>query len=373
MCKKRMLLFILLFAGMNLSAQTADLFIENKTTSGGYFYFEIHITPTSDWGAGNRKALGDCSWYFAYNAAALSSPTLFYANPTYVPTGAGYTNSTGITGGKVQVTTDLDSDTYDGVEIPTGQKTHVYTVRMTVDNSALESDLIWDEVNTGIYTAREANVVESYNNNGDMSLPVELRSFSALYMEEGVRIQWATESETDNAGFILERALKWRSIAPLQWDEIASYETCSDLQGQGNSSVRHEYVFVDVDADAGQCYQYRLSDVNTSGEVHVYDILEITLPDAPAETELKPPFPNPFNPETRIVYQLSKSGPVKILIYDLLGRKVRTLVNKVQSPGSYNVYWHGDDVSGRQTATGTYLIALKTVEGMRMQKVLMIR
>ncbi|MCK5145498.1 T9SS type A sorting domain-containing protein [bacterium] len=88
---------------------------------------------------------------------------------------------------------------------------------------------------------------------------------------------------------------------------------------------------------------------------------------------LEPPFPNPFNPETKIQYQLAEAGPVEIMIYDLLGRKVRTLLDQDQAAGSYNLYWHGRDEAGVQTATGTYLIVLKTADGVRTQKAVMMR
>ncbi|MCK5149123.1 choice-of-anchor D domain-containing protein [bacterium] len=204
---------------------------------------------------------------------------------------------------------------------------------------------------------------------GEVSLPVTLSSFSAKPAPPGVRVAWTTESETDNLGFILERC----EIGWQDWACIASHQTHPDMRGLGNSSEQHEYTFIDVDIDAGQSYAYRLSDVNTSGEVHVYDVIEITLPEAPAETILAPPFPNPFNPQTKISYQLAESGPVEISVYDLLGRKIRVLVDEVQSAGSYNMYWHGDDASSRNVATGTYLIVLTTVEGVKTQKVVMMR
>ncbi|MCK5148921.1 T9SS type A sorting domain-containing protein [bacterium] len=208
---------------------------------------------------------------------------------------------------------------------------------------------------------------------GDASLPVELSHFSAEISRDGIHLKWTTQSETDNLGFILERAVETLHATSLQWDVIASYETYSNLMGHGNSSEKHEYTFVDSEIDVGQTYTYRLSDVSTDGEVHIYDVIRITLPEAPLETVLEPPFPNPFNPETKIPYQLAEAGPVEIVVYDLLGRKVQTLVSEEQSTGSYNVYWHGDDMSGRKTATGTYIIVMKSEQGVKTQKVVMLR
>ncbi len=274
---------------------------------------------------------------------------------------------------------------------------HTFTRRLYYDNSAVFSDddywstgginalvCTFTSVGSG-HAYIEANAsggncdfsasehTVSYANQ-DQSLPVELSTFSAEHVYNGVLVKWTTESETDNRGFILEHQVVGMFHAtPLHWDEISSYATHPELRGQGNSSERHEYSFIDENVESGQTLRYRLSDVNAAGEVHVYDILQITLPDAPKETVLEPPFPNPFNPETKINYLLAKAGLVKIVIYNLLGRKVQTLVDEDQSAGSYNVYWHGDDASGRKTATGTYLIVLKTVEGVRTQKVIMLQ
>jgi len=206
------------------------------------------------------------------------------------------------------------------------------------------------------------------NAGADASLPVELSTFSAEPVADGILIKWTTESEVNNLGFFIES-----KSADTDWIEIASYQTHSDLQGQGNTSSSTDYSFIDVNAKPGQMISYRLSDVSTAGEVHVYDVIQIALPEAPKETALEPPFPNPFNPQTKISYQLAESGLVKITIYDMLGRKVSSLLNEEQRAGSYNIYWHGKDDFGRQTASGTYILRLIAGDVVKSQKVLLMR
>lgn len=205
----------------------------------------------------------------------------------------------------------------------------------------------------------------------DASLPVTLSSFSAETVSDGILIQWTTESETDNLGFILERnACRTDNQS---WQIIASYLTHAELTGQGNTSAHTDYSFTDETVQSGQIYQYRLSDVNTGGDVHIYDVIHVSMPEAPEMTVLEPPFPNPFNPQTKINYQLSDAGHVEISVFDLMGRTVRTLVNGHQSAGSYTLYWHGQDKVGNQMASGTYLILLKTVNEVKMQKAVLLR
>jgi len=258
--------------------------------------------------------------------------------------------------------------------LPASIRYYWVTVDLPVDACGTLSGTV---ASAGVLTVNDGSInsTSSYGKlsaGEDLSLPVVLSSLSVELVLDNVQILWVTESENSNLGFILERAVETHCNASLQWAIIASYVTHPALCGQNNSSERHDYAFVDSEIVAGHAYIYRLSDVNTAGEVHVYDEIEIILPDAPGETALEPPFPNPFNPQTKISYQLAQSGPVEVIVYDLLGRKVRTLVDAVQSAGSFNIYWHGDDEAGRKAATGTYLIVLKTTEGVRTQKGVML-
>ncbi len=204
----------------------------------------------------------------------------------------------------------------------------------------------------------------------DSSLPVELNLFSAEPVAGGIRLQWVTESEIDNLGFTLERAFAGPDSP--EWQIIASYLTHASLSGKGSTSSRVEYAFTDMSVRSGMAYQYRLCDVNTKGEKHVYDVVQIALPEAPETTSLEPPFPNPFNPGTKIRYRLSDAGHVEVSVYDLMGRKLQTLLNGRQPAGSYNLYWHGRDDSGIRMPSGGYIIILKTAEQIQKQKVVLL-
>ncbi|MGH7493028.1 MAG: FlgD immunoglobulin-like domain containing protein, partial [bacterium] len=76
----------------------------------------------------------------------------------------------------------------------------------------------------------------------------------------------------------------------------------------------------------------------------------------PEKFEVLQNYPNPFNPETSIRYNLSQTAPVRVEIFDQLGRRVRTLVNgEVQQQGYHSKLWDGRDDSGRGVATGIYI------------------
>ncbi|MCJ7813633.1 lamin tail domain-containing protein [bacterium] len=90
-------------------------------------------------------------------------------------------------------------------------------------------------------------------------------------------------------------------------------------------------------------------------------VTELSL--IPEKTDLLNNFPNPFNPVTTIHYQVygqDVNRYISLHIYDLLGRDVITLTNKVHQPGYYSVEWDGCDDTGRETPSGIYLYQLKS-------------
>jgi hypothetical protein len=73
---------------------------------------------------------------------------------------------------------------------------------------------------------------------------------------------------------------------------------------------------------------------------------------------LHPPYPNPFNPTTRLAWTLTAPGAVRIALYDARGRRVRVLAEGPREAGEYDATWNGADDAGRRVAAGTYLLRL---------------
>ncbi|MFQ5570719.1 MAG: T9SS type A sorting domain-containing protein [Rhodothermales bacterium] len=70
-------------------------------------------------------------------------------------------------------------------------------------------------------------------------------------------------------------------------------------------------------------------------------------------------YPNPFRESTTITYEVKQPGPVTVTVYDALGRKVKTLVDAQQVPGSHAVTWDGRDAGGQAVAAGIYFYRLR--------------
>ncbi|NTW48511.1 MAG: T9SS type A sorting domain-containing protein [Chlorobiales bacterium] len=157
---------------------------------------------------------------------------------------------------------------------------------------------------------------------GDNPLPVELSAFSGSSTNAGIKLNWKTQSETDNAGFVLLR----------NGQEIASYTNTAALKGQGTTSGATRYSYMDTEAELGMTYTYKLRSFDISGQTHDYtQSVSVKMTEAIAGKTytygLDQNYPNPFNPSTTIRYQMKDAGLAKLAVYDVLGREVvsRTL------------------------------------------------
>jgi hypothetical protein len=90
-------------------------------------------------------------------------------------------------------------------------------------------------------------------------------------------------------------------------------------------------------------------------------------------------YPNPFNPTTRIAYELPRESWVSLVVYDILGRRVATLLDQMQSAGFHDLEWHGTDGNGLPVTTGLYLgrfearDAAGSVQHMHVNKMLFVK
>ena len=96
--------------------------------------------------------------------------------------------------------------------------------------------------------------------------------------------------------------------------------------------------------------------VDLAGNVDQMHNIEIgRLDPIPEDFALAQNMPNPFNPATTISYEVPEAGAVKLIVYNLLGQQVRTLVNETIEAGFYTIAWDGADEFGRQVASGIYI------------------
>jgi len=93
----------------------------------------------------------------------------------------------------------------------------------------------------------------------------------------------------------------------------------------------------------------------------------------PERTVLNGAQPNPFNPRTTLTFELATADQVDLAIYDLQGRRLRTILRESLPAGRHQVVWDGKDNTGRDVATGSYLAVMAFREGRQSQKIMLLR
>jgi flagellar hook assembly protein FlgD len=93
----------------------------------------------------------------------------------------------------------------------------------------------------------------------------------------------------------------------------------------------------------------------------------------PTTYGISPNYPNPFNPTTTIKYQLPHQSDIRLTIYNVLGQKVRTLLNEKMEAGYYSVDWDGRNDLGVQVGSGIYIYRFSADSYHRVQKMILMK
>jgi hypothetical protein len=205
----------------------------------------------------------------------------------------------------------------------------------------------------------------------DATLPVELTTFEVLSTRDNsITLQWITESEINNLGFILDRR-----TGITDWIEIASFITHTELQGQGSVSHQTIYTYTDNTVTDDETYDYRIADVDYDGnkEYHSMTLMGISPASIPSTYVLHQNYPNPFNPVTTLSYDLPEDAMVNITIYDMVGRIVNNLVRSQQTAGYKSIQWNATNNIGQPVSAGLYLYTIQAGEFRQTRKMILLK
>ena len=199
----------------------------------------------------------------------------------------------------------------------------------------------------------------------DNSLPVELSAFEATPDFDKVDLNWTTSSELKNLGFNIYR----KGSENTDW--VAVNEEI--IPGKGTYSAESNYSYTDKNVVAGHTYSYKLESVSYDGAVTVEQIIKIDVP-VPQEYALFKNYPNPFNPTTHIKFQVPEYSTVTIVIYDISGREVKTLINKTgYDAGKYEVTWNATDNFENKVASGMYFYRFSAGAFNKMGRMILLK
>jgi len=194
------------------------------------------------------------------------------------------------------------------------------------------------------------------------AIPVELTHMEATLSEEGtVALTWKTASETNNAGFEVQRRA----------GPDGSFQRVGFVEGSGTTSEPQSYRFTDERLPyAADTLRYRLRQVDTDGTAHRTDPVAVGR-GGPERVELRETFPNPVRNRATVRYAIPDgeggTGEVTVGLYDLLGRRVQTL-RPDGGPGRHEVQFQVRDL-----ASGVYVLRLEAGGQTRTQRLTVVR
>jgi hypothetical protein len=171
------------------------------------------------------------------------------------------------------------------------------------------------------------------------------------YAEDSVVINWRYNTEADFNRYQLHR------------DTISGFEPNTlNLIAEPDTSY-----YADSDISPGRSYFYEIAALDNQNNISDYSEELAVIPtgvkhdvgvEIPGFTSIISNYPNPFNSQTVIVYYVANLGPlpaqINIDIYDILGRKIRTLIDDREEVGEHKALWDGKDDAGSDCPSGVY-------------------
>jgi photosystem II stability/assembly factor-like uncharacterized protein len=184
-------------------------------------------------------------------------------------------------------------------------------------------------------------------------IPVELLSLKAEAEQGQAVISWTTASELNNYGFEVEKRT------------YGEYYAIGFRKGAGSSTEVQHYSFKDVDLVPGTKNYYRLKQVDMNGSFTYSAEVEV---ETVFSYKLEQNYPNPFNPLTRIDFAVPEKIFVKMVLYDALGQKIRTLIEEEKLPGTYSL-----ELNAEKLSSGTYFYSMTAGDFVSVKKIIVIK
>ncbi|MGH7599582.1 MAG: DUF7594 domain-containing protein, partial [bacterium] len=177
----------------------------------------------------------------------------------------------------------------------------------------------------------------------------------------GTSTPWTeTGLKYNNAPAISGTALS--TVGSVTVGQVVEFDVTAAIAGNGtisfgmkNSSSTSVY----YSSKEGSTKPELVIQVSSGAAGKMVDIISETVSPLPERFDLSPNYPNPFNAQTVIEYALPKEEKVRLIIYNIAGQMVRTLVDESLPAGYKRVLWNGADAYGREVSTGIYFFQLQ--------------
>lgn len=185
----------------------------------------------------------------------------------------------------------------------------------------------------------------------------------------------------DGEGSVYVTGYSWApgtgyDYATIKYDSDGQQAWIARHEGPGSSHNIPTAIAIDMAGDVA------VTGWSTGSGWSVYTTIKYSQPRISQQDEIHivPPtyalrqnYPNPFNPETTISYEVPQTLQVRLVIYDLKGRQVRTLVEQQQMAGRYAISWDGHNDQGEAVASGVFIYRLQAGEFTQVRKMTLLR
>ncbi len=195
--------------------------------------------------------------------------------------------------------------------------------------------------------------------NDQQSLPVSFSSLNLSNISSNhVGIQWIVESENNLSGYHI-----FRNENDLL---STSQRISSNLIIAQNTASTQTYSFIDNETESDQTYYYWIQSIDFDGSsvyhgpASIHTILYDNSPEIVGMSQLCNAYPNPFNPDTCISFDLDHKSFIVLEIFNCKGKLIKTINENFLQAGSYKFYWNGNDQSNQTCPSGIYFCRLKS-------------
>jgi serine protease len=204
----------------------------------------------------------------------------------------------------------------------------------------------------------------------EVTLAVTLSSFLAIWQDAAL-LKWSTASETELLGWNIYRAQEADIQSAIKLNPSLIAPALEASQGA-------QYSFTDSETAAGSTYYYWLEALSYNSQSDIFGHISLTIPMAEEEdvpeivlpTELLPAFPNPFSLHVVIPYRINDKATVQIDVYDIRGRKVKSMTQSHTKAGKYFQAWDGLDKHHKPLPSGIYFYRMRSENYNKTMKII---
>ena len=206
-------------------------------------------------------------------------------------------------------------------------------------------DSLWTKRYGGQYHDYSETIIETFNGN---------------YLIAGYKTQAYDQGDTD----------AWLLLIDSNGDSLWS-KTYSEIDGQG---VDKAYSVVQVE-DGSFVFCGLFNDAAFVAKTEYAEEIILSTEDnfIIQDYMLHQNYPNPFNPTTKISYDLPEASVVRLSIYDLMGREIRTMINSKQTAGFKNIQWNATDNLGKSVPAGMYIYTIEAGQFRQTRKMVLLK